>query len=282
MLKKIARKAATSLGVEITRVRDELRMELYSAEDRAAKCFYNVGAGSFRHPCWTNLDFSSEHYAGVQRNFLPCDLMSGAPLPIRASAAKVIYTSHTIEHVKDDAVARLFREAHRALMPGGVLRVTTGPDADTDYAALMRGDKDWFYWTEWHSRPGTWEHMLSAPANSAPLEERWLHHVASACAPISLTPGTKFTAPEIRAILSSRPMAEALDYFTSLCEYRPDFPGDHVSWWNAEKIMRFMREAGFVNVSRSGCMQSASPYLRQSKLFDYTHPQISVYVEAIR
>jgi predicted SAM-dependent methyltransferase len=72
--------------------------------------------------------------------------MSKSPLPIESSKAKIFYTSHTIEHIKEDAVQVLFNEVYRCLEDGGVFRITTGPDAETDFRALLNNDQEWFYW----------------------------------------------------------------------------------------------------------------------------------------
>ncbi|GFE82040.1 hypothetical protein GCM10011487_40400 [Steroidobacter agaridevorans] len=282
MLGTILRKVASAAGVEISRKRDDFLLHLYDQEDAIRKPYFNIGSGSFWHPRWTNVDFVSDHYSGVQRDVVHHDLMSLAPLPIQTSAAKVIYTSHTIEHIKEAAVAKLFEEAYRCLIPGGILRVTTGPDADTDYAAMMRGDANWFYWDTWYHSPGTYERQYKGPADMVPLEERWLDHVASALAPNNLAPSRKFAAAEIREVINSMSKEEALDYFTGLCSFDPSRPHNHISWWNAAKIERFMRDAGFQTVYRSGYGQSASPVMRNSRLFDSTHTQMSVYVEAVR
>lgn len=225
--------------------------------------FYNVGAGSFRHPCWTNIDHASAWYSAEQSRFLEHDLMFGTALPIPDGAAEIIYSSHTIEHVTDEAVDRLLAECHRALKPGGVLRITTGPDADLDSAALLRRDEAWFYWDP----------------SDRPIEEKWLHHVASALAPQSQSPGPKVSAAEVREGIE-RP--GYLDELTARVAYDPDRPGNHVSWWNADKLIAAFNRAGFSGAYRSGYGQSVCPVLRNTDHFDTTHPQISVYVEAIR
>lgn len=245
--------------------------------------YYNVGAGSFHHPCWTNIDFVSDWYSDVQKAVVHHDLMSLKPLPIETGTAKVIYTSHTVEHVSEEAVAVLFKEAYRSLEPGGIFRVTTGPDAETDYAAVMAGDSDWFYWDKQHDRTGTYETTCHKPQSSVPLEERWLHHVASQLAPNDISPSReKFDAAAIRKILYSMPMEAALDFFTSKCEFQSERPGNHITWWNHAKLQRFLEQAGFQQVYRSGYMQSRCPLMRRSAQFDSTHPQMSIYIEAVR
>ena len=77
-------------------------------------------------------------------------------------------------------------------------------------------------------------------------------------------------------------MEDALDYFTGLCTFMPDRPGNHMSWWNKAKVGRFLREAGFKVVRNSGYGQSFAPVMRNTQYFDNTHPPISLYVEAVK
>jgi SAM-dependent methyltransferase len=216
-LVKAARRVLQRAGAGITRVRyddtaDYIR--LYQTESVTNRQFYNVGAGSFFHPCWTNLDYVSDWYKDVQKNVVPFNLLEDGALPIDNGTAEIIYTSHTVEHVTEEAVARLFRNAFNALKPGGILRVTTGPDADTDFRALMAGDADWFYWDDDASArfDAHYRSIHIDPPNTRPIEERWLHHVASQLAPNDRSPSAvKLTAPEIRRIIAERGKEGALD-----------------------------------------------------------------------
>lgn len=278
------------LGVRLARaeaIEDPYNIALYqrlcSPETLQRKPFYNVGAGSFHHPYWTNIDYVSDWYEHVQQDVLHHDLMALKPLPIEDGTAKIIYTSHTIEHVSNEAVMNLFKSAYKALNKGGILRVTTGPDAETDFRALMADDPDWFYWDEDYAKPGEYEAIYRCPATEQTLEERWLHHVASELAQNDISPSKKkFSGPEIRAKIDELGFPAVLDYFADLCEFNPERPGNHISWWSHTKLIDYMKEAGFETVYRSGHHQSASPLMRRSPLFDSTHPQISIYVEAVK
>ncbi len=286
-IKDVIRALMNKAGFDIKRVSNPYSLSLYhSLYDQATldrRPFYNIGAGSFWHPLWTNIDYISDWYKPVQKKVLHHDLMSKERLPIDSNSAKVIYTSHTIEHLKEDAVSVFFQESFRALMQGGVFRVTTGPDAETDFRAMTAGDNHWFYWDNWYVQCGSFEHIYHRPATSVPIEERWLHHFASALAPNDITPSNhKFHAHEIRKIVDELGFEGALDFFTSKCEFDPKRPGNHISWWTHTKVIQFLKDAGFSTIYRSGFGQSASPVLRNTMLFDSTHPQISIYVEAIK
>lgn len=287
MLNRIRALIEDKMGIVVRRKRTPYNLQLYEAtyskERLAEKPFYNIGAGNFWHPYWTNLDYISDWYAPHQKDILHYDLMALEPLPIASGSAEIIYTSHTIEHVKEDAVQNLFADSYRALRPGGILRVTTGPDAATDYRAMTCGDASWFYWDEWYTDPKDYQALWKRPPASMPIEERWLNHVASALAPNSTAPSpVKYNAEQIRQIIAERGLEGSLDYFTAQTPFDSANPGNHVSWWTHEKVMAFIRGAGFTNVYRSGLGQSVCPLMRHSSQFDSTHPQMSIYVEAIK
>src|SRR5688572_23624146 len=101
---RLLQKTLDKSGREIRMKPDPYKLSVYNALYDAAtlkrKPFYNVGAGSFWHPHWTNIDFVSDWYGAVQKDILPFDLMALEPLPIASDTAEIIYTSHTIEHIK--------------------------------------------------------------------------------------------------------------------------------------------------------------------------------------
>lgn len=76
----------------------------------------NLGCGSALHPEWINLD-SAATAPGV----IAHDLRCGLPFP--PDSFDAAYGSHVLEHLEPDAAARLLRECHRILRPGGILRI---------------------------------------------------------------------------------------------------------------------------------------------------------------
>lgn len=282
---KIVKSFLAKAGFQIQRTGDPLRLkiynDIYSQADLDSRNFLNVGGNNFDHPYWRNLDIPSQNYSGTQSKIINYDLNSLKPLPVPDNSICIVYTSHTIEHVPEKSVANLFKESHRALKPGGIFRVTTGPDADLDYRALEANDKHWFYWDDWHSKNFDNRKQFLAP-NSVPLAERWLAHVATQLAPNEKRESVKYGEKEILTILEQKGLYQSLDFFTSQCQWDAAWTGSHVSWWNSEKIIQFMRDAGFKVIYKSGYHQSISPVMRNTPLFDSTHPSMSVYVEAIK
>ncbi|MDP6443200.1 MAG: methyltransferase domain-containing protein [Pirellulaceae bacterium] len=82
----------------------------------------NLGCGRRTHPAWLNLDLVA-HNTDVTVH----DLRRGIPVP--ANGCDVVYHSHVLEHMAPEDAQRLLVECHRALRPGGVLRIAV-PDLE--------------------------------------------------------------------------------------------------------------------------------------------------------
>ncbi len=285
-MKTAVRKWINRVGFDIARKHplDLKRYAKYPQESLRSRRFYNVGAGSFRHPYWTNIDYSSDQYKCVQgEDFINYDLMELKPLPIENNSAELIYSTHTIEHVSDEAVFNLMKEAYRVLKPGGGIRLST-QDAALEYQAYLRNDRSYWYWAEWYSQPGTWEHQFVAPLTEASIHQLFLHHYATQLSTISAddTAPRKYSDEEVIEVFSKHSMEDGLNWFTRQCKFNPARPANHISWWSPDKVIAFLQKAGFSNCYRSGYGQSLFEPLREVSIFDTTHPTISLFVEAIK
>ena len=250
-----------------------------SVNSSRSKCF-NVGSGVWSHDFWTNIDLppQSKEFAKIQSPCLFHDLVKDDELPIENNSAELIFTSHVIEHLLDIDVIKLFKSAYRSLKPGGIIRVVTGPDADTDFQALQRDDRQWWYFYDE-------EKKLENMNNNLSSVDCWIKHLATPRSIHSTTPcDKKYTEKEINELIEKfdgRP-DQLRDLFTNGLEYNINTPGDHLSWWNAEKLVGSLKQAGFSIVEKSGNGQSKSVFMRDLRFFDLTFPQISLYVEAVK
>ena len=80
----------------------------------------HVGSGSARLEGWVNIDLQA--LPGV-------DVVADVTQGLRFSGAAAIFAEHFLEHLRIDAALDFLREAHRALAPGGLLRIST-PNLD--------------------------------------------------------------------------------------------------------------------------------------------------------
>ena len=259
---------------------------LYPPESLARRRFYNIGAGGFRHWAWTNVDCASDWYEAQQgQEFIDLDLQDFDRLPLEDARAEAFYTSHTIEHVTDDAVAHLLAEIHRCLKPGGVLRLTC-PDIDLAYRAYRDGDRDYFYWQGYYSRPAAMQRArYRAPLAQASLEQLLVSHFATNASSLhSDGVAEPISDEEVRRLIGELSQEAALDAIAARADLaiQRRYPGNHISWWNEAKVTAALRQAGFTETWSSRWGQSRCPAMRDTRHFDRTHPKFSLYVEARR
>lgn len=276
----------TGISYDPNGVPDETYQRFYPSESLQSRRFYNIGAGSFRHRYWTNVDFASDWYEAQQKDsdFINFDLLSLGRLPIEDGLAEVVYTSHTVEHVSDPAAQNMFNEAHRILKPGGIFRLTT-PNIALDLAAWRRNDRDYFYYLDLYSHPKVCERIGTRPFKDASLEQIILFVFASHISELVIDSDLpRVSDQEFRDAFARLGDEGALTYFAQKCtiEAQRKRPGFHMNWWTESKALRMLREAGFETVFRSGFGQSHSPAMRDILLFDKQDPKLSLYVEAIR
>jgi len=249
-----------------------LYYKLYEKTDVENKRFYNIGAGSFRHPAWTNIDYYSEHYKKnpIDINY---NLLEKKPLPLPDESANIVYSSHTIEHIANDAAQNMLNEAYRILKKNGFLRITA-PDIDLHYQSIKLND---FYFWKWHLK------NIGKKIEKVSLKQLFLSSFASQTSVFHPAQNTyKINDKEFDEIFVKHPYEKALDYCISKCsiDIQQQYPHDHINWWNKEKLSTMLHHAGFKTIYNSGYDQSLCPVLRNTVYFDNTHPTLSLYVEA--
>lgn len=252
----------------------DLYNKLYGKKAVENQRFYNIGAGGFRHPAWTNIDHESDWYREVQGDYIDIDwdLLSLKPVPIEDNSAEIVYTSHTLEHVTDKAAQNMFNESHRILQKGGVIRVTV-PNVDLDYRAYRENDRHYFYWHE----EGLDKEM------NASIQQLFLSRFATTASTLHPDKSTiKIENAEVDRVFNQMEYEDALNFCTSKCslQVQRKYPGGHINWWNKKKLFKMIENAGFDNIYMSDYGQSYSPVLRNTDFFDNTHPKLSIYVEA--
>jgi predicted SAM-dependent methyltransferase len=90
----------------------------------------NFGCGGAFHPGWVNLD-ACPASPGVVAH----DLRQGFPYP--SESFQGVYGSHVLEHLDPETGARLLRECHRVLGPGGIIRIVV-PDLEAIARLYLR------------------------------------------------------------------------------------------------------------------------------------------------
>ena len=206
-------------------------------------------------------------------------------LPIPDNSAEIVYSSHTVEHLNDEAAQNMFNEAYRVLKKGGTFRVTT-PNIELEYRAYSENDRSYFYWIDMYSKPNNYNRIkIKEPMTKASIQQIFLWNFASITSELVIDETVKkISDKELDEVFSTLSFEDALNYCTSRCplDAQMNYPGYHLNWWNEKKTVRMLKLAGFEDIYKSGYGQSFSPVLRNTILFDNTHPKISLYMEAIK
>ena len=289
-MKKHAKNLFRILGYNVEKIKKQksdldLYIKIFGKESVEKRRFYNIGGGIFNHPAWTVIDFVTDWYRKNEANTgnnIHFDLMSLKPLPIDSESAEIVFTSHTVEHITDEAAQNMFDESFRILKKNGIFRVTT-PNIDLAYRAYKENDKEYFYWykTDVPTKINGIEVHKSRKESS--IAQLFLFSFAATVSIIVHDKtAEKIDDQQLTKIFSEMKFEKAMDYIVAKCpvNLQKKYPGFHMNWWNKDKMFRVLKKAGFKTVYLSAHRQSYSPVLRNQLYFDNTKPAVSLYVEA--
>src|SRR5437870_171228 len=71
-------------------------LDRYGSPEEAKRRHYNIGAGSWVHPYWTNIDLPAQTpaFAAIQAPCIKHDLVASATLPLETASVDSFYCSH--------------------------------------------------------------------------------------------------------------------------------------------------------------------------------------------
>lgn len=275
------RNLAYNLGYDLKR-RKPIDMNIlysnYSSEELKDKCFLNIGAGNFYHPYWINLEYISEYYDYDENTFVHYDITEMKPLPYADNSICLIYSSHTIEHMTDKHISYLFDEIYRVLKPGGAVRITC-PNLKLLYQTLIDNDVSYWHWRKnWFSGP----HAIDNTPKKLSVFDYFIREVATRKSPYYKHSSDPIESNEIELLFKNLSYEDFLNHLTGNLLFNPSVPGEHINWWDEQKLKKFLNMANFNNTYSARRNQSRKMPFRDYIDFDTTEPQMSLYYEAIK
>lgn len=269
------------MGYRIARIRvpDDHLYAKYSNDSKSKRRFINVGAGDFSHANWTNVDYATDWYSEAQKDgFVNFDLAECKPFPFDEGIMEAVYSSHTIEHISNDAVTNFVSESFRTLKIGGVLRVTC-PDARLLIRSVRLNLISYWKWREnWFSRP----YSTNPDVNEITIADYLIREIATERCRFYKGSKNTINPEELIKRMSTHSDEEVLDWMVDGLAFNDKSPGNHINWWTFEKLEHIAREAGFETIYRSGYGQSLCRPMTNLDMFDTTNPHNSLYLEAIK
>jgi len=291
-MKGVVRDWIKKIGFDIVRLNSGFDVDLYRAhyslDSVENRRFYNIGAGAFFHPCWTNIDNRSDwydHMYGVDLKGIEYDLFSHKELPIEGNSAELIYLSHILEHIDNDSAQYILNESYRTLKPGGTIRIVA-PDIDREFKAWKENDRGFFFWINDPSNNENLDlKMLKSPMKDASTTQVFIEEFATHASELVQDAASHVISDEeFLKLVNEKPYEEVLDYCISFCpvELQKKYPFRHMNWFNENKLTMMLNKAGFNNVYSSRYRQSAVEVLRNHRYFDTTLPMLSLYIEGVK
>ena len=252
------------------------KLHFYNA---AAKYFLGKSTGEFEVDGDELFSFDLDH-----------DLCDSECFPIRDGSLSVVYSSHTIEHIRNCDAAFVFQDVYRMLKNSGVFRVTC-PDINLLFDRLIT-DREKLGDITLFEVPTSYDEFIWATFTYFSAEFRirdtYLfdsipdgHSVYS-----QYLSETKVDETEFRLLLDTYGRFGTFENLRHRSEllfekYRYHITTMHVNWWTVEKVCHYLFEAGFSKVNIVSQNKSSLKCF-ESKDFDYCIPHVSLFVEAIK
>ncbi len=226
--------------------------------DPPGKLMVNLGAGVWYAQGWKVLDCQGEyyHYAHSYIDF-EHDLSSDRPLPFADGSVHMLYSEHVLEHLRDEWCEHILSEAYRSLESGGGFRIVV-PDADIAYDRLLHQDAEFFrHWTE---------------RDNCTIAEAFRTVVGQARTPLD--------EQDFYRRLSIMPKGDFLNWCKEGLDYDWNRTGEHINWYNFEKLESMLKAANFCQVRFCKAQDSQFPEAHGPE-FD-TRAWYSLHVECVK
>jgi predicted DNA-binding protein (UPF0251 family) len=239
----------------------------------------NVGAGPyFWHPNWISIDMLPQFKGTIKSaNKIYCNLLDCLTLfPIDNIHA--VYISHCLEHFRLEDASQLLRSIRKSMRPEAYLRIVV-PNFSLILDKLRNDDLNYFApmlpaLTRNNTINCTAQDILYALCSPSPRSRSFL--------PVDIEnsaveqPTYKLKDEELFSLEESE--------ILRLCNTH-NFDNNeagqfHLSSYTSESLIEILKDVGFSKVYESHFMQSSFPPMRETPLFDGTHPWMSLYVEA--
>lgn len=268
LVKKSIKKVFSISGYELVDIKHSYTKNKQPKINPPANLIIGGGNRSYG-PEWHNLEYATIGYQDKYKNLsnnidINHDLTSSNPFPIASNSINKVYSSHVIEHLKEEHTFFIFKEIYRVLKKDGIFRLSC-PDIDLYIRAFMNKDIDFFHYRDHpHYRRMGIQNSISG---------LFIDVFATGNQSID------YTDDQLRYLIDQNGVYNTLDSLCKQTPYNPEQSHFHVSWYNYEKIFNMLTQAGFDNIYKCALGQSANESFRNLNIFDMGDPKISLFVE---
>lgn len=235
----------------------------------------NIGAGPyFSKGGWVAIDFLAD-FRNETDSTKYIDLTKCLDI-LPFSDVEAFYLSHTLEHFRLEDAGRLLVAMYKTMRPGGVLRIVV-PSADLILDRVRADDIEYF--------APYFSYFKNINKEEIKCIDMMYHLLCQ--------PKCRFGETQINANsenitdtdnvkLLAKSNGEILELLNNHSFENNATGSLHLSAYNADLLIQMLLGAGFSNAYQSAFMQSHYGPMRETPLFDGTHPWMSLYIEAVK
>lgn len=237
--------------------------------------YLNIGSGRYwDDPKTLGLDINDDgENIGYKDTKSICDvefdLGSFDNLPFEDSRFEGIYTSHCLEHLREDSVRHILKESRRILADNGCIRIVL-PDLEKYFEMYNQKNRAFFSW------------IMS---KGAYRYDTWLRLITREFAGNIVDRYNDDELYSMHVKLGQEKFIQLLSQESNECDdVSRNIPGAHKSFWGPNKLIQLLKEIGFTEASVKTRFQSNIKHFqdKKNKRFNHTRPSISFYVEAVK
>lgn len=233
----------------------------------------NIGAGDYHITNFVSLDF--KNWTNKKDNLFVLYDIRKDKIPYDDNTIDNIYISHVMEHLEDIYISKVFRESFRVLKKNGVLRISV-PDAKFLFNVSLFDNAYWTWRTYWFNDEN--HGIEGVDLQSIKQEEYFIKEIAT---PKSKYYKNRIKDKSIKLELDKNKYTDILEELVSDLNFRDEFPGDHINYWDFNKVFKLGNEIGFKHIVESKYQGSISEKMR-TKEFDLKAPMMSLYVDLVK
>lgn len=219
----------------------------------------NIGCGRYIIKGLINLDYHSEAYYGSKKfKHIHYDMRNDL-IPFDDNCVDNIYCSHVIEHIETKHVKKFLHECFRVLKKDGVLRIVC-PDAEYLYYQLIHYPK-FFSW-----------HKYFRNSNS---------NAFKCFVELIAEPKCELENFGLKKKITDYQYSNLIEELISDLLFDQKNPGNHINYWDYNKVLKFGREAKFTKILKSRFQSSVQEAFRGRDM-DLAQPIIALHVDLIK
>jgi len=215
----------------------------------------------------TTINYPVDKTKSNNKSDIEFNLNTMNKLPIEDETFDIVYSSHTLEHIREEYLENIIQNIYRILKPGGLFRIIV-PDFLKSINELKNNNFDFFKKINHEVGTGTSNNIIDRFSR---------FNISYRINNVSM--GPKLDKNDINLIMNSEPENIRKLMLTKIPK-NADYYG-HVNIIEKKYLIQLLNKCMFKNIKELNFTESSSPICKNNNMFN-NRPNCSIYVECIK